>query len=474
MKKFLYAFITLIYFSVANSQNLVQEFDVQLSKKTEYLNILDPKTNENGLFFFDKEEMKCIKLNDKLEINAQFNVPRPDKKYYSINGYKSNGNLYTIYWSSKDDILEQTIDFDAKKSSTKNIVFKLKDEAVINHITLGSKYYKLTIVKNTSTLNLYSFEDEVIKRSFSFEDKRFFNTEGKTSTLWNLVSEKRRHDFTFTMEKILNETPPTLIKSAEKRKCYIYDNQIVLVFDNSQTSTQTVTINLENFTSSQTIYSKPFVPETEFGLVDSNSFIFDNKMIQLKMNNDKMLIAIKTLDNVEIKTLEINDKEEIKFKNSRIIQENGSIDKRRDLDNTNQLLRKINSEYPAISFYEKDNVILMSIGGVSPEKNNNSSSYGGIIGGFSGSLLGSLFTSYAVDNVNSYNNRKVMYVNCLFDKDFNHIPKEIAVNPFDKLRWFIHNNEQIEKQIVFKLKEDLYLGGYDKKSFKYQFYKFSN
>ena len=83
------------------------------------------------------------------------------------------------------------------------------------------------------------------------------------------------------------------------------------------------------------------MPETEFGLVDSNSFIFDNKMIQLKMNNDKMLIAIKTLDNVDIKTLEINDKEEIKFKNSKIIQENGSIDKRRDLDNTNQLLRKI-------------------------------------------------------------------------------------------------------------------------------------
>ncbi len=473
MKKILYILIsTCFYF--ANCQNLVQEFPLELDKKTQYLSVFSTENNENGLFFFDKENMKCIKLNDKLEINSEFNVARPDKKYYSINGYKNNGNLYTIYWSSKDDILEQTIDFTTKKSSTKNIVFKLKDEALINDITLGSKRYKLTIVKNTSTLNLYSFEDEVIKRSFSFEDKRFFNSEGKSSTLWNLISEKRGHDFTFNMEKILNETPPTLIKSSEKRKCYVFDNQIVLVFDNSQTSTQTVTINLEDYTSSQNIYSKPFVQETEFGLVDSNSFIFDNKMIQLKMNNDKMLITIKTLDNVEIKTLEINDKEEIKFKNSKIIQENGSINKRRELDNTNQLLRKINSEYPAISFYEKDNIILMSIGGVSPEKDNSASSYGGIIGGFSGSLLGSLFTSYAVDNVNSYNNRKVMYVNCLFDKNFNHIPKEIAVNPFDKLRWFIHNNEHIEKQIVFKINEDLYLGGYDKKISKYQFYKFSN
>ena len=473
MKKLLYTFIV-IYFSAANSQNLVQEFPLELDKKTEYLNIFSTETNENGLFFFDKENMKCIKLNEKLEVNSEFSVPRPDKKYFSINGYKNNGNLYTIYWSSKNDILEQNIDFTTQKSSTKSIDLKLEDEAVINNITLGSKFYKVTIVKNSSTLNVYSFEDKVIKKSFSFEDKRFFNSEGRTSTLWNLISEKRGRDLSYNMEEILTEMPPSLIKSSEKRKCYIIDNKMILVFDNSLTSTQTITINLEDFTSNQNIYSKPYVKETEFGIVDSNSFIFDNKIIQLKMNNDKMLILIKTLDNIEIKALEINDKEEIKFKNSDIIQENGNINNKRILDNTNKFLRKIISEFPAISFYKKDNTILMTVGGVSPIKDNYASSYGGIIGGFSGSLIGSLLSSYSVENVNSYNNRKVMYVNCLFDENFNHIPKEIVENPFDKLRLFIHNNEQIEKQIVFKINEDLYLGGYDKKSLKYKFYKFSN
>lgn len=473
MKK-IFCLLISICFYLSNGQNLVQEFSLELEKKTEYLTIFNSENNENGLFFFDKENMKCIKLNEILEVTTQFNVARPDKKYYSILGHKNKGNLYTIYWRSKNDILEQNIDFNTQKVSSKIVEFKLKDEAVINEITLGSKFYIVTIVKNSSTLNIYSFEDTVIKKSFSFEDKRFFNSEGRTSTLWNLISEKRGMDKSYNMEMILTETPPTLVKSSEKRKCFVFKNKIVLVFDNSLTSTQTVTLNLDDFTSSQNVYSKPFVKETEFGLVDSNSFIFDDKIIQLKMNNDKMIILIKSFDNVEIKALEINDNEEIKFKNSEIIQENGNIDKRRVLDDTNKFLRKINSEYPAISFYKKNKTILMTIGGVSTIKDNYASSYGGIIGGFSGSLIGSLLSSYSVSNVNSYNNRKVMYVNCLFDENFNHIPKEKAINPFDSMRKFIHENEEIEKQIVFKINEDLYLGGYDKKSLKYKFYKFSN
>jgi hypothetical protein len=473
MKKFIY-FLIITSFYFANSQNLIQEFPLELNKNTEYLNIFDTKTNENGLFFFDKENMKCIKLNEKLEVNTQFNIARPDKKYKSIIGFKNNANVYTIYWNSKNAVLEQNIDFTSQKVSTKEVLYELKGEEIINRITLGSKFYTITITRDSNTLNIYSFEDKVIKKSISFDDKRFFNSEGRTSTLWNLIAEKRGRDFSYNMEEILTEMPPSLIKSSEKRKCYVIDNQMILVFDNSLTSTQTITINLEDFTSSQNIYSKPYVKETEFGIVDSNSFIFDNKIIQLKMNNDKMLILIKTLDNIEIKTLEINDKEEIKFKNSDIIQENGNIKNKRILDNTNKFLRKIISEFPAISFYKKDNTVLMTVGGVSPIKDNYASSYGGIIGGFSGSLIGSLLSSYSVENVNSYNNRKVMYVNCLFDENFNHLPKEIAENPFDKLRLFIHNNEQIEKQIVFKINEDLYLGGYDKESLKYEFYKFSN
>lgn len=257
MKKLFYTFIV-IYSIAANSQNLVQEFSLELTKNTEYLNVFDAKNNENALFFFDKENMKSIKLNDKLEVTTQFNVAKPDKKYKSIIGYKNNGAVYTIYWSSKDNVLEQNIDFTSQKVATSNLVYELGDEKIINKVTIGSKFYIITITRDSNTLNVYSFEDNVIKNSISFDDKRFFNSEGRTSTLWNLIAEKRGPDLTYNMEKILTETPPTLVKSSEKRKCYIIDNQMILVFDNSLTSTQTVTINLKDFTSSQNIYSKPY------------------------------------------------------------------------------------------------------------------------------------------------------------------------------------------------------------------------
>ena len=81
MKKTLSLLISICFY-FADGQNLIQEFSLELDKKTDYLNIFSTENNENGLFFFDKENMKCIKLNEKLEVNSQFNVARPEKKYF--------------------------------------------------------------------------------------------------------------------------------------------------------------------------------------------------------------------------------------------------------------------------------------------------------------------------------------------------------------------------------------------------------
>jgi hypothetical protein len=196
----------------------------------------------------------------------------------------------------------------------------------------------------------------------------------------------------------------------------------------------------------------------------------------MKLNTEKMLLSIKDLEGNELKSFEILDGKEIAFKNSEIIQENKNIKSTRVLDNSSQLLRKIYYQNPSISCYSFNNKKYLSIGSVSDPENGNANilMIGGMYG-FVGALIAVAITSnYSMDNLNSYKGRKVVYINCLFDSDFNHVNGELKKLAFDELRLFADNNNKLLSQAVFKLNSNLYFGGYDDKKGTYSFYQFKD
>ena len=131
-----------------------------------------------------------------------------------------------------------------------------------------------------------------------------------------------------------------------------------------------------------------------------------------------MIVEIKNFEGKVLKQFEINDDKDFEYKNSDIIQENGSVKSTRILGTTNQLLRKTNRFYPSLSCFSANNKLFFTIGGVSLEDNNNSFiMYGGMIGGAAGGLIGGIIAaSFSNDNLNSYSNRKVIYINSVFDQ----------------------------------------------------------
>ena len=134
---------------------------------------------------------------------------------------------------------------------------------------------------------------------------------------------------------------------------------------------------------------------------------------------------------------------DIAFKNSDIIQENGSVKSTRILEKSSQLLRKIGGLNPSISLYTVGDKIFMIIGGVSIVQQNNAALYGGMFG-ITGALIGAAISSnYSLNNLNSYKGRKVVYINCLFDQNFNHISGDVKRTAFDELRAFSEKNEKL-------------------------------
>lgn len=472
MRKFLFI-LNILIFSTSFSQELINTLNLELDKKTESFHVFDDKTKTTGLFLFDKENIKCILLDENLNAINTISTSKLDKKYKSLMSYGFNDNVFALFWkdNKSKNIGAQIFDFNTNKVTLKNYEINLEGEQIINTLTIGGKFYLISINKLSSILNIYTFEENLSKKIISYENKKFLNFENRPVTLHNLINEKLISHNGPLIQNILADTPPSLVLSAQKKKCYIKNNNIIFSFDNSKSFTQTIYINLESFESNQVIYEKPYVKETDFNFVDSNSFIFDDKIIQMKLNYDKMLVSIKSLANKELKTFEINDNEEINISNTDIIQENGSYKNKRILEKSNKLLRKINSNYPSVSIYKKGEHYLLTLGGVSPIKDKYYVTYGAIIGGFTGAVVGALLSNYSIENINSYNNRKVVYINCVIDKDLNSVSGKINDTPFDKLRIF-RETANLKNEIAYKLDSNLIYAGYDVDRKEFLFYKF--
>ncbi|OYQ42232.1 hypothetical protein [Flavobacterium aurantiibacter] len=475
MKKIVWAlFLT----TAVWSQQIVKTFNVKLEKKTGVFHVIEEQKKQIALFFTDKKSVRALRLDDNFQFIDSINAARIDKKYDAIIGSSVSDNRYYVYWSTPNnkEIVAQCFDFGTKQTSEKAHKFGFSEERLFKKITVNNIFYLITATKNESILNLYAFADgNVTKKSIDLSNIAFINEEMKRTKLWDILSAQTDIDFPFAVQNILNETPPSLAFSASKRKVYVKDNTLIFVFDTNQSFSQMLRIDLNDFSVSQTAFQQPFLIETELGYNDSNSFLVDDKLIQMKINSEKMKISVKNMDKTELKLIELTDEQEIDFKNSPIIQENGNIKNTRVLETSNQLLRKIYNTNPSISCYSFNDKIYLTLGGVSVNTANNGVATGVLIGGLAGGLIAAALSSnYSVDNLDSYANRKIMYINCVFDKNFNHIEGDIIRLPFDRLRKFAFENEKLTARSIFQINKQLFFGGYDNENQTYSFYRFSN
>lgn len=473
-------FCTTLFFVNTYSQELVKSINLEIDNKTDYFHTIDEQNNKIAFFLVNKTDVESLLFDENINQEVRLKTTKPDKKFKSIigNGFE-DGNA-VLYWqnSKENEVLVQTFNFKNNNVSSKTLELEIgKEEEIIKKIMINNTFHIITINKRSSVLNFHSIKNQTLeKKIIDLSDKKFINKDNRFSTLWPILYEGFAFEKELTFKNISNETPPSLVISSNKRKAYVKDTKLILTLDNNKGFTQVISIDLEQYTATVSTLNQPYVKQNDFLTVDSNSFIVDNHIIQMKSNPNHMVVEIKDFDGNLKKQFEITDEKDFEFKNSDIIQENGSSKNTRILGTTNQLLRKINQSYPSLSCYSSNNKLYFTIGGVSMEEKNNSYMlYGTLIGGVTGGLIGGLIaTSFSNDNLNSYKNRKVIYINSVFDQNFNHITGEIEKLPFDKLRAFAEEKKKLERPTVFKFKSDLFFGGYDSKIKSYSFFKFKS
>lgn len=476
------------------SQNIVKEFDLKLNNKRDFFQIVNEDKKEVILFLNDKEKVTSFRFDEKFNILDSLTSSRPEKKYIEIIGYQKNINDYFVFWGSKDrkEINAQYFNFATKETKTTLINLELKKERVIKAITINNKFYLITIVKNMNILKFYVSDESgnLNEKIVDLSNLKSANNSDQNVNLHNILLEETKDQ---SMEIIHNDSPPSLALSSKKFKIYTYkSDEIIFTSDYNTDLTTILKINLNDFSANLKSIEQPKMNQEQFdsNITNSNSFLIDDKILQIKIDFTALILTISDQNGNKINQYQTLREEEISYKNSDVFQEAGSIHNRRVLEKPKQFIRKMNNSNPGISCYKLNGLYYTVIGSCQDIAKNGPMAMGpgfgvGMGAGFGGSLSFGFTPSYTITNLISYQDKKVVYTNCLFDSNFNHLTDKITISAFERARIFVEVSEEIKEAspifskslykdlIIFKFNKDLYIGNYNDNKKKYQFFSFT-
>ncbi|MBF4492566.1 hypothetical protein IR010_08420 [Flavobacterium sp. MR2016-29] len=487
-------FITYLFFSCLNSfsQEIVKEFDLKLDKKRDFFQVVNESEKEVILFLNDKEKVTSIRFDEKFNIIDSLTATRPEKKYDNIIGYSQKDNNYFVFWASEDrkEISAQYFNFAKKETRTTPISLELKKEKIVKEVTINNTFYLITIVKNTSFLKFYISNNDgnLIEKTVDLSHFEFKNIFNHPEDLYTVLTDESSEP---CFQTIASDSPPSLAMSSKRYKIYTSNpGEIIFTIDNTTKATQILRINLLDFTSNLISIKQRETIKGEYGAIQfkSNSFLIDNKILQLKTNSFVLFFTITDLNGNKINEYKVLHNEEIGFKNSDFFQQNnGFLFSKKPIKNSEQFLRKI-KDSPSISCYNLNGIYYTVLGSSDDIIHGGGAMAMGAGGmGMGGAAIApfSYGRSYTVENLISYKDKVVVYTNCLFDANFGHLDGEMKTSAFDKARSFLEENEEIKGTvsmfstslykdlILFKFKNSLYLGNYSKDYKKYQIFNFS-
>lgn len=460
------------------SQEIINSTPIALKKGKSVFQIVNESTKETTLFVSDKEKVKAIRLNSEMQIIDSLSTERLNPKIYvGMIGYNENKSNINLFWTSSNhkDIFIQQFNFDKQNSQNKTYTLPLKDEKFVQNFSQNGKFYIMTVLKNSDKIKLYVFDTdgELEERIIDLTGFVFLKFDYQKTTMYAKLQEQFiGSEFPFSLQIIRPESPTSLVESSKRRKCYSNGNVIAITFDSNLDFTQLIIINLDLFTAKEQYIKKPDI-QGEKAFQNSNSFLIDNHLYQIKSSSSQLILTVKDLEDNLIKRYDASDKNPIiDFKNSNYVQENGGTSKTRILETSSQFIRKTNNLNSGISCYKLNDNYLVTIGSVSQEQQQVGT--GAIVGGMfgalgsiAGSMIDAAISNPTMESFNAYANRKVVYINGLFDKDANHIKGEIDPLAFDKIRIFFDKDTNVSSQTLYKLDKIYYFGYYDNKTKEY-------
>lgn len=492
MKKITIAILTIIITQLCFSQEMVFDtfnaFEKLKSNKNRSFALPDEKTGDLMLMMTSKNSIQGILLDNQYKEKLRINGESLPTKYKHFLGYSINEDIYAILFTNEIQSKFGAIQFNINDNSNseKILDFKLKKEQFIESLVYNNEIFLFTITKRSSDLNIYKFDKNFTpeKHTVSLDKASYPKTPGSNiklsvATLFNGIPNSL--NVPGGAAKIEIRNPNVIETTSKKIKIYPLGNTVIFSFDNNPDKTDLFTLDLETLKLSYKSFDK--VSKDRDTYKNNNSYFFDNKLFQIASSKKIMNFRIIDIDTDKIlKDYTIKKEDSITFKNSPIIEEKmgeglygTTIDKVKEMEKTSKFLKKISSADLGISVYKVDDLYNVVLGGTQDYDPNAGLNVALII--LAGATLPTTDTSYfsfnpSYYNYYSYGATKSTYINCLFDKNFNHLTGDIPLNTFDILYDFENSLENPYATNIFIHNDKLHYNYLNVKKGKFTLYSF--
>jgi len=248
-----------------------------------------------------------------------------------------------------------------------------------------------------------------------------------------------------------------------KNKYYVRGNKLYITIDSSKRRTDLITIDLISKAKSHEIFDQNY-DRTEAVFYSSNSFLFDDKLIQFCGGNKFLNFIIRDLSGTIIKEHSIFYNRDSYFITGDVVMYTDIKlirDHSKEIDKPNRILSKIGGAgLKGIFITTVDDNYIVRFGKVRELKSNSHFTGGG------GALMPLLYSPYQTSIFNEYFNSEATIATTVLDQDFNPNPSfQLEEDKLAKIRKDRTINIKDKKyKTLLKINGQDYYGKQEKKS----------
>lgn len=441
----------------------MNSFSLNLNRPLEngqILNVEDVKTNDIYVFATDDKYINILKYNKSLFLTNQYTDSIKNVGNRSIIGHSiSDDGNPILYWATENLRNIRIIKYylGTKTSKALNFDLPLNNEYIITSFQKDNVFYILSKETSKQHLLLYKFNNGNCEvKMFDLSAIPFQNDNGQ-SLAFNTILRY------YPIEKMDADNFNTLDKTVNKSKMYVLDGHILLTFDYSLKKTQVLNLNLETLDVTEKNFDQPISKKTS---KTSNSFFYENKLLQIKVSNEELLFDIKDFDSgTTLKSVAVSKKDTINFKNSHFVLQINEK-KPQKIKTTDKFLKQLSNLNAGISAFKNKKNTFISFGGFAEYQ---ISGYDNI----QSNLLADFFDN-DYGRYSEYSN-KMTYFDAILNSDLEFVNnKQSGPMAIDNLYYYLSINKNISLQNILKLKDYYILGYYDLVSKQYIMRKFTD
>ena len=321
--------------------------------------ISDKYNRKSCLLLINRDSVRGFLLDSAAMIVGEFGIERGDHEKLA-GGFIKDNNIYIYLHDEHSGKLHNWIcDLRTGEKKDRNFPAESKTEKIVERVSGGDRFLYFTADRKTFDLSMYDIHDEKTVDTFTyhFEDKiwKYFTKNNHSGRPLNVSAIDHMGNCSAEIAQVPN-------------KIYFAEDSLYLLMNDEKGITRIYSFDIQRRQANSRVIQhndRNVSDSVEDGYTD-NSYLLNGKLYFISATRDSLWIQVTDFaSGLLLKNYAVGRDEEIKFKNTPIIQEGGAFSSggKRELGSTSQLIRKIVNGKAVISATSEDNgVVCLSIG----------------------------------------------------------------------------------------------------------------